>query len=66
MPDPSEQFLTVRDLASRWGYTVQTIHVWNRTGRGPKSLRIGGELRYRLSDVLAWEESRERGAEVSA
>jgi predicted DNA-binding transcriptional regulator AlpA len=54
----SERHLTVADLAEREGVEPLTVYHWNKTGQGPTYLRLGRYVRYRLSDVLAWEESR--------
>jgi predicted DNA-binding transcriptional regulator AlpA len=35
-----------------------TIYVWNSKGVGPKYLRVGRHVRYRLADVVEWERSR--------
>lgn len=53
-----DRHLTVLQLAEREQVPVETIYGWNRTGRGPKYLRLGRHVRYRLADVIAWEESR--------
>ena len=59
MPEnATETFLTVRQLAERYGVARRTVYWWNEQGSGPRWLKIGGELRYRLSDVLAYEEAR--------
>jgi excisionase family DNA binding protein len=57
-PHHGESHLTVEDLANREGVPLQTIYRWNREGDGPPRMRIGRHVRYRLSDVVAWEESR--------
>jgi predicted DNA-binding transcriptional regulator AlpA len=50
--------LSPRDLAGRYGLPLETVYTWNKTGRGPKYLKIGRHVRYRLADVLAWEKTR--------
>lgn len=50
--------LTVQDLAEREGVSVETIYFWNRTGNGPRYMKIGRYPRYREADVVAWETSR--------
>lgn len=50
--------LTVEDLARREGVPVQTIYGWNKTGTGPRFMKIGRYVRYREADVIAWETSR--------
>ncbi|EIC65345.1 hypothetical protein S7W_18670 [Mycobacteroides abscessus M94] len=36
---------------------VKTLAQWASQGRGPKYHKFGGHVRYRLSDVIAWETS---------
>lgn len=50
--------LTVKDLAKREGVSPQTVYQWNRHGTGPRYMHIGRHCKYRIEDVLAWEESR--------
>lgn len=53
-----ETHLTIKDLAEREGVPVATVYRWNSDGTGPRYLKVGRHVRYRLADVLAWEESR--------
>lgn len=50
--------LSPEELAEREGVSVQTIYGWNKTGTAPPRMRLGRCVRYRLADVIAWEESR--------
>lgn len=50
--------LTVAELAEREQVSVETVRTWNRTRTGPRFMKIGRHVRYRLADVLAWEDSR--------
>lgn len=54
-PDP---LLTERGLAARWHMSVRSLQRWRSNGTGPAWMRIGGCVRYRLEDVLAFEQSR--------
>ena len=54
----AEKHLTLEELAEREGVPVQTVYGWNKTGSGPRYLKIGRHCRYRLADVIAWENSR--------
>jgi predicted DNA-binding transcriptional regulator AlpA len=57
----TEQHLTVEELAHREQVAIQTVYGWNCRKSGPRYMRIGrgrGGVRYRLADVLAWEEAR--------
>ncbi|MDR7229934.1 putative DNA-binding transcriptional regulator AlpA [Caulobacter sp. BE264] len=55
----AETFLTPADLAQRIGYSVATLARWRIEGSGPPFMKPGAGLRarvrYRLSDVEAWE-----------
>lgn len=58
MSGSAEQHLSLEDLARRESVPLQTVYGWNKTGTGPRYMRIGRYVRYRLADVIAWEESR--------
>jgi predicted DNA-binding transcriptional regulator AlpA len=53
-----DQHLSPEQLAEREGVPVQTVYVWNKTGTAPPRIKMGRHVRYRLADVIAWEESR--------
>ncbi|UVI35000.1 helix-turn-helix transcriptional regulator [Brevibacterium spongiae] len=55
--DVNGAHLTPRQLAEREGVPLQTVYVWNMNGTGPRIMRIGRHVRYRLADVIEWEES---------
>ncbi|WP_425547795.1 helix-turn-helix transcriptional regulator [Actinocorallia longicatena] len=48
----------MQQLADRLGVKEQTIYAWNHKRSGPRFMKIGRLPRYRLSDVVAWENSR--------
>jgi predicted site-specific integrase-resolvase len=56
--------LTSKELAERWSLNEQTIRVWRQRGKGPAFIKLSdhpqGEVRYRLEDVEAYEQSRKR------
>ena len=52
------QFLSVEQLADRYAVSGATVHQWLYKGSGPRSLKIGKYRRFRLADVLAWENER--------
>jgi predicted DNA-binding transcriptional regulator AlpA len=57
-PAPGEVVhLTVEDLAVREGVSIDTVYAWNRDGTGPTPMGRGSFVRYRLTEVVAWEES---------
>jgi hypothetical protein len=49
------QHLDQRHLAERWRISPRTLEQWRWQGRGPRYLKIGGRVVYRLSDVEAFE-----------
>lgn len=49
--------LTERALAVRWKMSVRSLQRWRSSGTGPAWMRIGGCVRYRLEDILAFEQS---------
>jgi predicted DNA-binding transcriptional regulator AlpA len=53
-----ERWLSRQQLADRYGLPVKTPAQWASKGTGPRYARIGRHVRYRLSDVIAWEEQR--------
>jgi hypothetical protein len=52
--------ITERELAERWHKSTRSLQRYRADGTGPTWLRIGGNVLYRLSDVLAFEESSRR------
>jgi predicted DNA-binding transcriptional regulator AlpA len=54
--DPSA-LLTVAELSARIGVPQATIYAWRTAGKGPRGLRIGRYVRYRMQDVEAWEQT---------
>ena len=49
-----EPMLTTSELAEYLGVHVQAIYDLRADGRGPAGIRVGRELRYRISDVKRW------------
>jgi len=54
------------ELARRWSLSHRTLERWRWEGRGPQYLKIGGRVAYRLSDIEAYEASRQRNTIVPA
>ena len=52
--------LNQTELAARWSISARTLERWRWTGEGPAFLKIGGRVVYRLEDVLAYEQARQR------
>lgn len=52
-----ERHLSMQDLAHREGVPLATVRGWRVKGYGPRGMAVGKYVRYRMEDVLAWEES---------
>ena len=51
----AEELLTQKQLARRWVLSERTLERWRCTGEGPTYIKLGGLVRYRLADILAYE-----------
>jgi excisionase family DNA binding protein len=56
----SERLLTSAELAGILGFATGTVLDWFERGELP-GFRIGGRLRFRESEVLAWLETKRTG-----
>lgn len=54
MPDAA--LLSPDDLAEYLKIPVKTLYNWRSAGQGPRGVRMGRHLRFRLADVDAWLE----------
>ena len=52
--------LNEKQLAERWGVSVRTLQADRVKGTGVSFIKIGRSVRYRLEDVLAYEEAQRR------
>lgn len=58
MADESQNgdtWLTRPELSDRIKVPLTTLNQWGSQGKGPRYARFGRHVRYRLSDVIAWE-----------
>ena len=63
---PADPWHLIREceLAERWKNSRRTLQRWRAEGAGPAYILIGGAVRYRLADVLAFEERMRRGGDA--
>lgn len=47
--------LTPRQLGDRWGIKIQALANMRYRGSGPVFMKLGGSIRYNLTDVEAYE-----------
>lgn len=52
--------LNQAQLAARWGVSPRTLERWRWRGQGPRFLKLGGRVAYRLSDIELFEQRRLR------
>lgn len=48
-------------LAHRWCISPTTLERWRWVGEGPRYIKIGGRVVYRLEDIEAYEEQQACG-----
>ena len=56
----NEFFLTEKQLAIRWQTSLKKLQKDRLHGTGVQWVRIGRLVRYRLSDIIAWERDNTR------
>ncbi|UYV35782.1 helix-turn-helix domain-containing protein [Rhodobacteraceae bacterium D3-12] len=60
--DDPQGYISEGKLAHRWQMSRRTLQRWRQYETGPTFYEIGGSIRYRVADVLAFEEARRKGA----
>lgn len=53
----ARKFLSQSELAKRWGISPRTLERWRWAGEGLRFVKIGGLVRYRLEDIMAYEDA---------
>lgn len=48
------RLMTPEELAEYLGVSLHCVYAWSSRGGGPKVVRVGARLRYRLADVEQW------------
>jgi excisionase family DNA binding protein len=56
-----EKFLTTREVAEISRSSESTVRHWERTGQGPKSIKVGRRRLYPESEVAKWLHPRQPG-----
>ncbi len=54
--DVTETWLSTEEVAARLKIPKKTLAVWASAKRGPRYAKIGRFRRYRLCDLIAWEQ----------
>ncbi len=50
------------EAANRLGVEPSTLANWRWSGRGPRHVKVGGRVRYRLVEISQWLDSQTRGS----
>jgi predicted DNA-binding transcriptional regulator AlpA len=58
-----EPLLTEQRVAEITGMSLASVRRWRLLNQGPKYLKIGAAVRYRLEDLSVWIESRPTGGD---
>ena len=53
-----EKLISPTELANYLGVPLSTIYEWRYRGTGPRGVRLGKHVRYRMSDVERWLETK--------
>jgi predicted DNA-binding transcriptional regulator AlpA len=54
----ADKWISRQELAERYGVPVKTPAEWASKGTGPRYAKFGRHVRYRLGDVIEWEQRR--------
>jgi predicted DNA-binding transcriptional regulator AlpA len=49
-------FISQNELAQRWQISESTLVRWRTQRIGPSFMKLGGQVRYRLMDITAFED----------
>lgn len=52
-----DKLLTVTDICERYSVSRYTVYRWTSAGSIP-FIKIGGLIRFRLDDLIKWEEKK--------
>jgi N-acyl-D-aspartate/D-glutamate deacylase len=58
---PGEDLATPDQVAHRYNVPVRTLEMWRYRRTGPRFVKLNGHVRYRWSDLAAWEAAQTRG-----
>lgn len=46
--------LTMQEVSEHLRIPINTLRDWRKDGKGPRSFKLGGHVRYRAEDVQDW------------
>ena len=57
-----QTFINQQGLALRWCISPRTLERWRWLGEGPRFIKLGGRVVYRLTDIEAFEADKLRSS----
>ena len=63
--ETQNRWLTRAEVAQRFQVATKTVAMWAVNGKGPRYAIFGKAARYRLSDVIAWENQQFSGGDAA-
>jgi len=55
VPQGQRRVLNEHELAERWGISIKTLQRWRCMALGPRFLKLGNRVGYRLEDIEQYE-----------
>ena len=56
--DKKLEFLNQKELAKKWSISTKTLESWRSKGSGPKYYKLGNNIRYKVEDIVSFEEEK--------
>lgn len=53
--DTSKTWWNIQEYAAHYGKPVRTVYYWRQIGYGPQAVKVAGELRWHVPEVLAFD-----------
>jgi predicted DNA-binding transcriptional regulator AlpA len=66
LTERSVKHLNQLELAHRWAISPRTLERWRWQGEGPRFIKIGGRVVYRVEDIEAYEAERAANSTLPA
>ncbi len=60
-----DDLLPVKELAAEVGVSPATVYEWRTRGEGPRAIKVGGQLRFRRSEINRWLEANSERRETA-
>ena len=57
LPNETDRLLNREEVEARFGISKRFLEIKTKSGEGPRTVRIGRLVRYRVKDIEAWIEA---------